>query len=214
MNSQTKYTESDYSAITKYLLREDPTSRPVGSNYFACISLFDTAEKHPFVSDLDQKMRKLRRFIRGEELQSFIDVGCGMGAVLFSLDKVNKYNAPPVPINKIHGIEVDEKYINVFEEVKDEMFNIPENVKIFNIDAFEFEKYDKYDFIFAYNPIASRTLYKSLVKQIWKEMKTGAYFFDPYNAFYQRWIPSEQYQISKKMKFTRKGQNSILKKIV
>ena len=87
-------------------------------------------------------IKKLFNSIGFTNKDSFLDIGCGKGSVLRLLLKY--------PLNKIEGIEISESIYNICSK----------NLKILNdkrlkatcIDARFFENYDKFNFLYAYNP--------------------------------------------------------------
>ena len=72
----------------------------------------------------------------------FLDVGCGIGDKVF-IAKEMGFEA--------HGIEKDERLFNIADKY---LLNIQ------NIDAFDFNEYDKFDIIYMYHP------FRDIEKQI------------------------------------------------
>jgi len=105
-----------------------------------------------------------------EELR-FLDVGSGYGHILYYFSKNSK-------INILHGLEVDSDYTDIFDKYLFKYFDKRKSVEIKNIDAFDFNKYNEYNFIWFFTPIANETKCKELYKFVIKNVEKGTYLLD------------------------------------
>lgn len=113
--------------------------------------------------------RFLNEYIKNknnEKCLKFLDVGCGVGNVLLFANEIFRW-----PIHAF-GIERDKKLCLMARQFVDSYYD---SEYVFNMDAFNCKKYDKFDIIYYYCPIADVELQKKLEKLIEKKMKVGAY---------------------------------------
>ena len=90
----------------------------------------------------------------------FLDVGCGIGDKVLMATEMG-YEA--------HGIEKDEQLFKIADRY---VYNIK------NIDAFEFEDYNKFDVIYMYRPYKDENKLKQLSNLIKSKMKPEAIFIE------------------------------------
>jgi len=90
----------------------------------------------------------------------FLDVGCGIGDKVLIAKELG-FDA--------HGIEKDEKLFKIAD------IYLP---NIQNIDAFDFEDYDKFDVIYAYHPFKDEEKQKALVDLINSKKREDAIFIN------------------------------------
>tara|TARA_B100000886_G_C20425158_1_gene493594 strand:+ start:994 stop:1587 length:594 start_codon:yes stop_codon:yes gene_type:complete len=110
-------------------------------------------------------IKKLFSSIGFTNKDSFLDIGCGKGSVLRLLLKY--------PLDKIEGIEISESIYNICSK----------NLKILNdkrlkatcIDARFFENYDKFNFLYAYNP-CNEMIFEEIIKKIVTDSKNSKKF--------------------------------------
>ena len=103
--------------------------------------------------------------ITNKPINSFLDVGCGPGNILWSAKTIlNPKNT--------HGIEYDSYYASIAEVLLSGMLGS----KVFNMDALNFDRYEDYDVIYFYCPISNRKLQVELERKKKKKMKVGAYY--------------------------------------
>lgn len=131
---------------------------------------------------------------------NLLDVGAGYGQILYYF--YNNSN-----INKLHGIEIDTDYVSIFNNKLLSLFNNNDDnrVKIFNMDAFDFENYDDYNVMWTYSPIKNDYYCMSLYDKIISQLNKKTYFIDfdfghKYNFMMERGAPIEIFKKIGKMK--------------
>ena len=111
----------------------------------------------------------LNKFIKNENDEHclrFLDVGCDAGNVLLLANAIFRW-----PMHA-WGIERDRKLCLMARQFVGSCYD---SEYVFNMDAFNFKKYHKFDIIYYYCPIANHELQKKLELLIEKKMKVGAY---------------------------------------
>ena len=121
------------------------------------------------VYDILNYFRFLNEYIKNknnEKCLGFLDVGCGVGNILLFANEIFRW-----PIHAF-GIERDRKLCLMARQFVGSYYD---SEYVFNMDAFNFKRYDKFDIIYYYCPIKDTKLQKKLELLIEKKMKVGAY---------------------------------------
>lgn len=85
---------------------------------------------------------------------SILDIGCGKGSALRTMLGFN--------FSKIDGIEISEKVSKIAS--KNMTILKADRVKIFNIDATEFDQYGHYNYYYLFNPFPSEVMRSVIIK--------------------------------------------------
>jgi len=127
----------------------------------------DMVDYFPFIKNdeilrLIDKFRAIRKQLPEQKDYKFLDVGCGVGNIM----KIAKNF-----FCTVNGIEIDKRNIDRAKMLFGDYYV----KKIFNINAFDFKDYNKYDVIYYYCPIKEHKIQRKLEKLIERKMKVGAY---------------------------------------
>jgi len=107
-------------------------------------------ESNWYVKSNSNFLDKIFDFLEIDEKDSFVDIGCGKGYVLYYASKKKFY--------KISGIELDENLVGIaqsnFKNLK------IKNIEVYNEDASNFCKYSDFNYFFLFNPFKETTFIK------------------------------------------------------
>ena len=125
-------------------------------------------DPHHFIQDISLIKNKFN-------LDSFIDVGCGVG------DKVllAKYF---LNFKKASGIELNKLTYALFTTFGGYHLDTY-TLMGFNINAFDFKEYENYDLIYLFMPIASKERMRDLCKFIFSQMKIGGFYYEAIGSY-------------------------------
>ena len=93
----------------------------------------------------DRQLRKICRHVSKND--AILDVGCGKGRML---EFFSRY-----PFRKADGLEVD-KGLSVI--AKSNMHRLGLSSKVYNVDARDFEHWDRYNYYYFYNPFPKEVM--------------------------------------------------------
>lgn len=83
-----------------------------------------------------------------------LDIGCAKGfAINFFLK---------MPFSRVDGLEISSKLATICKK----NFSKEDRIKIFNIDAVDFDNYSDYNYFYMYNPFPSSHILKSVLEKI------------------------------------------------
>lgn len=122
---------------------------------------------------------------------SFLDIGCGKGVILDYFSSMG--------FNKLDGLECCKKYCNIAE--RNLQINKRKNVNIICNDAIMFEKYERYNVYFMYNPFSESVLKEvvSKIENAHKHSHTCAYLIYVFPIFHNVIVSNSSFVLIDKM---------------
>jgi hypothetical protein len=146
----------------------DQTQSPSGPErnpcYYPFIPFFDISLLVKLFSSAKKHLYK-----KGRRHPKFLDVGCGPGTIVV-LAKVMGFNP--------YGIDYMDKYVELAKTAIGavRVYNSDIQENIIKADATTFKRYNEFDVIYYYVPIAAGDIMHKLYVKIMKEMKVGSLF--------------------------------------
>lgn len=135
-----------------------------------CMTLSDRYKHYPFyprdIHNVYQHFKFLNEYIKEDIHLKFLDVGCGVGNILLFANQCFFHRIDSF------GIERDKELSLMARQFVGSYYD---SEYVFNMDAFNFKKYQDFDIIYYYCPICDKKLQKKLEFLIEKKMKVGAY---------------------------------------
>lgn len=98
-------------------------------------------------------LKKVLKRLKIRTSDKIIDMGCGKGRALYYMSKF--------PFQYIAGVEISPELADICEKNFCKLHI--QNYKIYNLDASVFQEYDKFNFIYFYNPFNGEIFEKCMI---------------------------------------------------
>jgi len=145
-----------YSRGIAYLFHWLVLEKPRGLDFSMRVKSIESSGYHGYALTSQKAFKNMLQGLPISSGDSFIDIGCGKGAVLNYASRLG--------FGKVSGIEIDPGLVEIARRNIDRL-HLGDRVEIIQSDATKYDGYGKYSFFFLFNPFDSE-IYETVIARI------------------------------------------------